>query len=164
MVEVYKNIEGFEKYQISNYGNVKSFCMGKEKILKQKISKFGYHRVTLSKNNKKHYKLISRLVGFAFIENINNYPDINHIDANKSNNKVDNLEWCTKKQNTMHYVKYFRKKRIGQDHNRAKLNNNKVLEIRSLKNILSGREISKKYGVATSVISQIINNKTWTHI
>lgn len=164
MFEVWKNIKGFEKYQISNYGNVKSFCHNREKILKHKIGKFGYHRVTLYGNKKMHYKLVSRLVGFAFIENNNNYPDINHIDGNKSNNRIDNLEWCTKQYNSLHYAKYFRKKRIGQDHNRAKLNNEKVLEIRSLKNILSGREISKKFGVTPSTISIIINNKNWTHV
>lgn len=103
MKEVWKDIEGYEgKYQISNYGRVKSFpkwvkrrncyILTKEKILKPKIDKDGYILVNLYSPNRT-FK-IHRLVAQAFIPNPDNLPIINHKDCNPSNNIVFNLEWC----------------------------------------------------------------------
>lgn len=103
MQEVWKPIKGYEKYySISNYGRVKSSYSGK--ILKPIIEKTGYNQVTLvkDKHKKKHY--IHRLVGIHFIENKCSYREINHIDGNKSNNTVINLEWCDRKYNVQHCV------------------------------------------------------------
>lgn len=101
MKEIWKDIEGYEGlYQISNKGRVKSFYNHNGKIfVKPNIDVWGYERVDLSKNkNEKHYK-VHRLVAKAFIPNPNNYPCINHKDENKTNNCVDNLEWCSHKYN-----------------------------------------------------------------
>ena len=111
MTEIWKDIKDFEGlYQISNLCRVKSlkrYVNGKnknnkvikEKILKNQINKKGYYSVVLRKNNKSFTKEIHRLIATAFIENNNDYPCINHIDGNKLNNKLDNLEWCTYKHN-----------------------------------------------------------------
>ena len=108
--EVWKDIPGYEGlYQVSNLGRVKSMSRQKkhsynsvaqlkEKILTP-INICGYHRVILRKNNKAHNKFIHRLVAEAFIDNINNYNEVNHKDENKTNNRVDNLEWCSHKYN-----------------------------------------------------------------
>ena len=102
MDEIYKDIEGYEGlYQVSNLGNVKSLNYHntkKEKILKPAIRNW-YLKVDLCKNNKKKTYFVHRLVAQAFIENPNNYSFVNHKDECKTNNVVENLEWCTQKYN-----------------------------------------------------------------
>ena len=106
MKEIWKDIEGYEgKYQISNYGNVKSLKKKKHQcdyLLKPFITKNGYLRVSLSKNNKYVQPLVHRLVAEYFINNPYNYKEINHKDENKLNNNVDNLEWCNRKYNVLY--------------------------------------------------------------
>lgn len=108
--EIWKDIKGYENmYQISNYGNVKSLNRAingrwgkafiKERILSKRKDKKGYNTVALYKNNVYKTKKIHRLVAEAFIPNLNNLPQVNHKDENKSNNYVDNLEWCNNKYN-----------------------------------------------------------------
>lgn len=98
-MEIWKDITGYENlYQISSLGNVKSLGNGnsnnsKERILKPNKLKNGYLQVALYKNNQKWYK-IHRLVASEFIENPNNYPIINHKNEIKTDNRVENLEWC----------------------------------------------------------------------
>lgn len=99
MQELWKDIKGYEgKYQVSNFGRVKSLNYNntnQEKILVNSLSNKGYYRVSLSLNNKAKQYNIHRLVGEAFIPNPLNLPFINHKDENRTNNMVDNLEWCT---------------------------------------------------------------------
>lgn len=101
--EIWKGIEGYEGlYEISNYGNVRSLNYkhtGVISLLKPGLTKQGYLRTDLYKNNKSKHCLIHRLVAKAFIPNPNNFPQINHKDENPLNNHVDNLEWCTAKYN-----------------------------------------------------------------
>jgi len=99
MQEIWKDIKGYEgKYQISNLGNVKSFLKGKEYLLKP-YSTRGYLSIGLWDGQKKQTVLIHRLVASAFIPNPNGYKEINHKDENKSNNNINNLEWCTREYN-----------------------------------------------------------------
>ena len=94
------------RYQISNYGRVKSMfynnkqvSLKKEKILKNTIRKGTYYCVSLYKNNKLESKNVHRIVAETFLANKNNYKYVNHIDENKLNNRIDNLEFCTAKYN-----------------------------------------------------------------
>ena len=107
MEEVWKDIEGYEGlYQISNLGNVKSMNyrgQGYEKNLTPKKNNYGRLWVELRKDGEKKQFLIHRLVGFAFIPNPDNLPQINHMDENPQNNCVDNLEWCTGLYNVRYY-------------------------------------------------------------
>lgn len=98
IVEIWKDIVGFENlYKVSNLGNVKRCSSGR--ILKQLNGMDGYKQVSLCKNGVPKTYLIHRLVSQAFIPNPNNLPCVNHKDENKTNNRVDNLEWCTVKYN-----------------------------------------------------------------
>lgn len=105
MTEIWKDIQGFEGlYQISNNGRVKSLerlvnnkngkRIVKEKVLKNQINSKGYYSVVLRKQNKNITKEIHRMVAIAYINNDKNYSYVNHIDGNKKNNKISNLEWC----------------------------------------------------------------------
>lgn len=105
MKEEFKEIEGFPNYQISNYGNVKNVKKNRYKV--PGTDKKGYLKVDLYKNSKRTTKKIHRLVATAFLkkENDSKRNDINHIDGNKHNNNVTNLEWCTKSENMQHAFK-----------------------------------------------------------
>lgn len=99
-MEEWRDIKGYEgDYQVSSYGRIKSLKWGKEKILKLRKDKKGYTVVTLSKNSKTILKKVHRLVAETFMPNPNNYPQVNHKDENKSNNNINNLEWCTNEYN-----------------------------------------------------------------
>lgn len=121
MIEIWKDVAGYENYyQVSNLGNIKSkdrlievddyinhhaTCRGFSyvmpgKIMKQRITQFGYKAVSLvNAEGKQKGFMVHRLVAEAFLPNPNNFPFINHKDENKQNNFVDNLEWCTAEYN-----------------------------------------------------------------
>lgn len=103
MKEIWKDIEGYEgKYQVSNLGNVKSINYnrtGKEKLLRPMKLRNGYLIVRLCVNNKVKAYLTHRLVAQAFIENPGNRPCLDHINTIRTDNRADNLRWCTYKEN-----------------------------------------------------------------
>ena len=109
MEELWKDVKGYEgQYKVSNLGNVKSLKYlhhNKEAIIKGGIKKTGYRQVILSKNYKNKYVSVHRLVAEAFIPNPLNKPQINHINGNKLDNRVGNLEWCTGSENVIHAYK-----------------------------------------------------------
>lgn len=113
MREVWKPVPGYDGlYEISNHGKVKSlerkmpyqnsFRAVPERILKTNIINGGYVQVTLQKGRRRKSLLVHRLVAESFIQNPQNLPQVNHIDGNKLNNRSDNLEWCTAKENISH--------------------------------------------------------------
>ena len=101
--EIWKDVFGYEGlYQVSNKGRVKSINNYHRKdcvILKPQLNRFGYEIVNLYRKRKMRHFFIHKLVAFAFIQNPNNYPQVNHKDECKTNNNVENLEWCTAKYN-----------------------------------------------------------------
>ena len=113
-MEIWKDIKGFEGlYMISNLGNIKSLYTNK--ILKPKRDKDGYLHINLYKDKKQYTLKAHRLVAQAFIPNVNNYKEINHIDENKANNIVDNLEWCSHTYNNNYgNKKHSISKRVNQ--------------------------------------------------
>lgn len=106
MREIWKDIKGYEgRYMISNLGNVLTMRYkgkGKAKQLKPYNDEKGYFMVSLYNNKKIKTKRIHEIVAKTFILNPDNLPQVNHIDGNKHNNRIDNLEWCTSKENIRH--------------------------------------------------------------
>lgn len=114
--ECWRDIKGYEGlYQVSNFGRIKAlpkkrnngtgYYIQKEKIMKPQLKNKRYLGIYLTKEGKHKNYLIHRLVAENFILNPNNYPQINHIDCNKLNNNVNNLEWCTQEWNLEHALK-----------------------------------------------------------
>lgn len=178
--EIWKDIKGYEGiYQISNLGNVKSLdrkiksallnnniISKKGKKLKNQKNKYGYIYVYLSKNNKRKYKCIHRLVAEAFIPNPENKPQVNHKDGNKANNRVDNLEWCTASENELHAYIFLNKPRkngskgkYGKENAKSKI----VLQIDKNNNIVNKffgiGEAERITGISNQQISKCCLNR-----
>ena len=107
--EVYRPVKGFEGlYEVSNFGNVRSLkkIIGRRvvdaRLLKQRISTQGYLMVSLTRNYKTFNASVHRLIAEAFIDNPFNKATVNHIDGNKLNNDISNLEWATQRENNIH--------------------------------------------------------------
>lgn len=177
-MEIWKPIKGYEGvYEVSNFGRIKSLereiyrgkdyakRVQKEKILKQVVNKDSYHRVSLNKNSKSKMFAVSRLVAEAFIPNPENKPEVNHIDANRFNNKVENLEWVTAEENLNHARENgLLNKMQGEKSWCSKLKESDVKEIRRLH--ASGKhnqkELSRLFGVHHSNVNLIVKNKSWS--
>lgn len=112
---MFKKVKGFEDYyEVNEIGivrsidrlvwNGKGYLLKRSQEIKQQTNKKGYKICYLSKNSKQKTCLVHRLVAEAFIPNPNNYEQVNHIDCNKTNNNVDNLEWCSNLQNQRHAI------------------------------------------------------------
>lgn len=107
--EIWKPVVGYEGlYEVSNFGRVKSLnCYNYKEPRIMKLGKRpdGYLSVGLSKNNTQKTKTVHRLVAEAFIPNPNNLEMVNHRDEDRTNNHVENLEWCTRAYNQLHSLK-----------------------------------------------------------
>ena len=165
-MEEWRDIEGFEgKYQVSNMGRVKSLNYnhtGKERILKAGKSNIGYLQVDLCKDGKgKSYK-IHRLVAQAFIPNPENYNEINHVDENKENNRVENLEWCDRSYNCNYGTR--NKKSAEKRRNDLKMSK-PVVGINKVSGLIlefpSAKEASRVTGVNQSSISACCKGKRY---
>lgn len=108
-MEVWKKVKGFESYEVSNLGRLISLKGKEPKVLIGGVNKGGYKCYNIRNENKTYFKTIHRLVAIAFLENNNNLDFVNHINKDKKNNKVDNLEWCNSRENNTHMKLSFSK-------------------------------------------------------
>ena len=165
--EEWRNVIGFDgHYQVSNFGRVKSFKWGVEKILKPNCSKDSYPRISLYQNGELKKVLVHVLVAKACIPNPNNLPVVNHIDNVRSNNRVENLEWVTYSENQKHAVRIgARKIPRGAKHPLSKLTQEEADEIRkvhiSAHPEYGAKALAEKYDVTLRTIYRILHNKSY---
>jgi hypothetical protein len=156
----YKVIKDFPNYGISRDGEVINYKLNR-KLTPQKESK-GYVHVILYKNGRGKTNRIHRLLSEAYIENVNNYPMVNHINGIKTDNRIENLEWCTSSQNNKHAYRIGLKSGTGEKNPASKLTEAQILEIRN--SSLSKKELAVLYNVGYHTIYDIIKRKNWKHI
>lgn len=177
--EIWKPIPRYEGiYEISNMGNVKSLSRervvgvwgGKTPVLKERILKLGadssgYPTVKLYGNGMKRTPKVHRLVADAFIPNPHQKKEINHINGIKSDNRVENLEWCTRTENIRHADATGLRNCTGENNHTAKLRKEQVLQIKErLSDGANQTKLGIEYNVSASVINHIKTGRTWKSV
>lgn len=158
MQEIWKNIEGYDGYQVSNLGNVKSLNYnktGKEKIMKLCKDKYGYLTLILYKEGKNKFMRVHRLVADAFIKNPNNLPQVNHRNEDKTDNRVENLEFCDAKYNMNFCTRNERSSKSKTNGKKSK----KVICIETGVTYPSLSEVHRQFGFSESNISAACRGK-----
>lgn len=171
--EIWKDIPGIPNYQASNFGRIKRLrhtrtykkysCTFKEKLLKLTITAFGYLHVNI---HSRCY-LVHRLVLLAFVGPVPKGLVTNHIDGNKQNNKIENLEITTYTENHLHAFRLgLRKPLQGEKAGNVKITDKQVKEIRRL--YAGGqyyqKELAKKFKVSQQLVSRVIRKEIWKHL
>jgi hypothetical protein len=150
-------IKNFKNYTITNDGRV----FGSRGELKPFKNNDGYFVVNLWDGVKYHHKRINRLVAEAFIENPDNLPIVNHIDHNRENNNVDNLEWCTEKHNSSVSAKMFPERWKMQ----AKITREQAEEVcKLIENGCRNLDISEMTGISVDTIKHIRKGTAWNEV
>lgn len=166
--EVWKDVVGYEGlYQVSNFGNVKSLgneFSRKERLLKPSLQTKGYVNIVLQKNGKRKKILVHRLVAEYFIPNLDKKLQVNHINGIKTDNRVQNLEWVTHRENLDHAIKNNLTLK-GKENRNSKLKDVDVIKIHSLlQKGVTTKELSESYNVSYSTIDGIRTNRYWKHL
>lgn len=167
MKEEWRDIKGYEGlYQVSNLGRVKSFKGRKERLFTLYLRKDGYYEVGLRKDKTRKFKLVHRLVAEAFIPNSDDKPQVNHINGLKTDNHLNNLEWCTAKENTNHAIDTGLINQVGENGSNAKINKEVALSIINLLETTTKTqpEIAELCSTTTRVVSPIASGITWKHL
>lgn len=156
-------VKDYPKYNIEKDGSIYSYFSFK--YLKTLIDSYGYVKIMLYNKKGSKQFFLHRLLAEHFLLKLSHHKDVNHIDGNKSNNNLQNLEWVTRSENNKHAYKLGLKCKKGEKHHSNKLKNKDILKIRKL--LIKGIKqtiIAKEFNVDQSTISYIKRNKTWSHI
>lgn len=156
-----KDIYGFEGiYQVDECGNVFSVVTGRMRVQSKHPS--GYLTVTLYHKGKAYFKLVHRLVAEAFLPNPEEKREVNHIDGDKENNDLSNLEWVTTKENALHALAK-KLMKSGERHVQSKLSDVDADYIRTFYKradpLFGGLALADRFGVSPQLISAIVKRK-----
>ena len=177
--EVWRDIQGYEGiYQISSFGRVKSKERdvkgkdGKVRKLKESIRTprkhlAGYWFLNLSKKGRVKGFSIHRLVALHFIPNPNGFLEVNHIDGDKDNNRMSNLEWCTRGYNLSHARFNGLIRQDGVESHWSKLDENEVKTIREMyekDKRITYEELADKFGVGGSTIGRVVRGEVYKNV
>jgi DNA-binding CsgD family transcriptional regulator len=160
--EIWKDIPNYEGYyQVSNLGRVKSFKWGKERVLKFGLNRGGYYFVNLWKGGEAKTNSVHRLVMLAFFGESELY--VNHINGVKTDNRLENLEYCSRSENTQHAYDTGLMDR-GENHPNSKLTRACAERIKYGHQGMTQRAIAEIYDITRELVSQIRSGKYWKHI
>lgn len=160
MVE-YKEIPGFPGYYVFRDGRVTDF----QRDIKPYFERKGYLRLSLRRGGKQFKVLHHRVIAEAFVPNPDNKPFVNHKNGDKADNRPENLEWSTSKENTKHGYENGLIIRGGGQGSASKLTKEEVVDIKQLIHVgNSNVEIANLFGVSPDAISKIKCGKTWKHV
>lgn len=156
------DLEGFENlYKVSESGQV--FSVRADRFLKDSLDSYGYPIVSLSNKGITKSRLVHRLVAKAFIPNLENKPQVNHIDGNKENNHVSNLEWCTNSENQKHaHALGLAPSQRGTNNKANKLSEEEVIAIKEYKaKGIRPTEISKVMDLPLPRVKNVYYGQSW---
>jgi len=155
------DIKGYESiYQINSSGQVRR--LPKKNVLMPILQKNGYFGFSFSRSGKVKRLNLHRLLASTFLDNPKNLSQVNHKDANKQNNSLDNLEWCSPAENISHARKLgLMELPKGEDNHNSKLTWPQVEEIRKLSGELSQRRLAKLFNVSSTTVRRIAQNRIW---
>lgn len=165
-----RDIHGFEGlYAVCDTGNI--WGHRQSKYLKPWLIGHGYEMVMLYKDKKPSKYLVHRLIAQVFIPNPENLREVNHKNANRRDNRPENLEWVSSKENKRHAIALGLYKNLGKNtpkgsnHPCSKLTEEQVVQIRS--RVARGefkRALAREYGVSDSLVRAIVTGRTWKHV
>ena len=162
MIEEWKIYPKDERYEVSTYGNVR--MIGKIEPRKTRLSNKGYNRINIYKDGIHKTISVHIMVLETFVPNPENKPFCNHIDADRSNNNIENLEWCTQQENMSHAYKIGNRGK-GEKHGRALLSEEQAKYIKyELLGTMMQKDIARMFNVSEGAIQGIARGKNWSHI
>jgi hypothetical protein len=176
MEEIWKDVVGYEGYyQVSNFGRIKSVdrivnhISGRKRvkglIMTPKNAGCGYLKVDLSKNNKYKAEYVHRLVLKHFKGEDKLKPEVNHKNGNKTDNRLDNLEWVDSSENKNHAILTgLRKIQMGQYASASKISDIDAYMIKYNLDFIVNKKVAEIYNIDVQIVRSIRANRTWKHI
>lgn len=167
--EIWKKVPGYDIYEASTHGRIKNIDFHGTGI--QRIRSFkkknsgGYYKLIMCHNGTRNHTTVHQVIAKTFLPNPENKPFINHIDGNKVNNMVENLEWCTHIEN-MNHAKENCLNPYGSKHGMSKIDESIVRMIKKeLHNgLLNQKQIAIKFNVKHATVNHIKTGRQWGHV